>query len=692
MLIPLEWLKEHVDVEGPPEELAERLTMAGLEVEEIRQGELGEVFDLKITPNRGDCLSVIGVAREVAALTGGPVRLPPGEEGAGGPSCPGMTVRVENPPLCPRYVARLIRNVVDGPSPEWMQRRLTLAGLRPISVVVDITNYVMLETGQPLHAFDYESLREGRIVVRTPRPGERLTLLDGTEVRLDAEMLLIADGQRPVALAGVMGGAETEVTPATRHVLLEAAHFDPASVRRTAKRLGISTAASYRFERFVDPNGVLAAADRAASLMARLAGGEVSESVVDAYPEPRERARVRFRPERARALLGAEVSDAEAERSLKRLAVQVARESPNCWVTRTPTWRPDLQIEEDLIEEVGRLHGYAELPSTLPGGIAAPGKRSDLDRMSRVAREHLLAQGCFETAMNTLTGREWLEACGFTQSPAWPAGPARLVTLRNPLSEEYDTLRPSLIPGLLAGLERNMRHGAEDVFLFDVGRAHAVPEDSGVPEERLLAAALLYGSRWAETWNADPKWAADFFTAKGIVETLARALDLPPVTAEPAAESGLHPGRSARFRIKGRLVGAAGEIHPEVAKRLDLPRGVYVLECDLEALGEIAPVGARYSPPSRFPPVLRDLAVVVPARVTAGDVEAVLRGELAEWLREARVFDVYRGRPLPEDRVSLAFHLRLGTSERTLTDEEVDARMARVQESLRERLGAEIRA
>lgn len=689
MLIPLEWLSDYVELSETPEALAERLTMAGVEVEEVRGGGNEVVLDLKVTPNRGDCLSVVGVAREVAALTGAVLRPPAPAARSTGPPAEGLRVDVEGPELCPRYVARLVRNVRHGASPEWLHRRLALAGMRPISLIVDITNYVMLDLGQPLHAFDWERLAEGRIVVRRGRSGERLVIIDGTEVAVDEQMLVIADAERPVALAGVMGGAESEVTPATRHVLLESAHFDPATVRRTARRV-VNTAASYRFERTVDPAGPRAAADRAAQLMVEIAGGELSETVCDTAPDLGKRAPVRFRPDRARRTLGAAVTDSEMERSLTRLGIGVERNGDAAWTATPPSWRPDLVIEEDLAEEVARLHGYAAIPSTLPGGIAAPGRISAEAEVMRRLREQFLAAGCYEALTHSLVSRAQLERLGLPESPIWPAV-GGLITLRNPLSEEWDTLRPSLLPGLLATLQRNLRRGVQDAFLFEIGWVHRLCE--GRPEQRRLAAAVLHGSRWSAVWNADPGWRADFYAAKGLVECLARALRLPPLVAEPHAGNALfHSGRSALLRAEGRLVAVVGELSPEAAGTLDLPRGVCLLECDVEAMVGAGRTTTGFEAPSPYPAVLRDLAVVVPPDVLGAQVEALIRVELAGWLRDVRLFDLYRGKPLAEGHASIAFALRLGVPDRTLTDVEVDELLSRLTERLRADLGAEIRS
>lgn len=698
MLIPIEWLRDFVELPEPPEALAERLTLAGNEVEDVRDSVLGPVLHLKLTPNRGDLLAVRGVGRETAAVYGLPVRDVAFRLTAGGPPESRVRVEVQAPDLCPRYVARVIRGVRIGPSPDWIRRRLEAAGLRSINNVVDVTNYVMLEMGQPLHAFDLDLLVEERIIVRRALPGETITTIDGTVIELEPEMLVIADGAVPVALAGVMGGRETEIHEHTQNVLLESACFDPTSVRRTSRRTGVSTPSSYRFERGVDPNGVRLAADRAAQLIVELAGGFVSETAFDLYPHPVEPRTIRFRPERCRSLLGAEVCDADQQRYLERLGLVVEQESADWWLVTVPTFRRDLTLEEDLIEEVGRLHGYDRLPETLPSGAAGPGRRSALESLVRRVREQMLAQGCYEAVTNTLVSSAFLARTRLEVSPAWPVasspehpehpGP---VPVRNPLSEEFDTLRPSLLPGLLQAAQHNVRHAIPDVFLFECGFGH-LRFDGGLPRDRLLVAGLMLGSRWSRVWNADRSLAADFYTVKGAVETLASALGLGEVSAERACHPAFHPGRSAWLLVGEERLGIAGELHPEVAAALDLPRGVYLFELDGELLLRRATEERRYRPPSRFPSAFRDIAVVVDRTVPAAAVERVVREALGEWARSVRLFDVYTGRPLAEGKVSLAYALELGAPDRTLTDAEVDARIEAVRQRLREAFGADFRA
>jgi phenylalanyl-tRNA synthetase beta chain len=687
MLIPVEWLTDFVDINETPQDLADRLTVTGNEIEEIRESDSGPVYYLKLTPNRADMLALAGAGREIAALYQRPFRSPEAKLEASGAPALNVRVEVDEPELCPRYVARIIRGVKIGPSPDWLRKRLEAAGERSISNVVDATNYVMLEMGQPLHAFDLDKLIERRILVRKARPDERFIAIGGEELTLSPEMLVIADGGRAVAIAGVKGGQETEVGETTVDILLESAYFDPVSVRRTSKRTGIATTASYRFERGVDPNGVLNAANRAAALIAELSGGTVSESVFDVYPNRIQPKRIRFRPERCRALLGVEVPDADAESFLTRLGIEVLRESADVWTVTPPTNRPDLAIEEDLIEEVGRIYGYEHLPETLPSGVSGAGKLSAQEELIRTVRDQLTAQGMFEAVTNTLTSRSVLEKLHLERSPAWPEseGPP---SLRNPLSADIDTLRPSILPGLIQAVGYNLRHGVKDIYLFEAGYGNALI--GGVPDYRLLVAGVLLGSRWTGAWNPD-KSTADFYTARGIVETLAHSLGLEGLEAERADHPAFHPGRSAWLSYQGRRLGIAGELHPSVALAVDLPRGLYAFELDGAALMAHTGTGTQYEAPSRFPRALRDIAVIVDQKVPSARIEAILREEMGDFARSVRLFDAYIGKGVPEDCVSLAYALELGSEERTLTDAEVDARVNAARQRLASDLDAEFR-
>jgi phenylalanyl-tRNA synthetase beta chain len=552
----------------------------------------------------------------------------------------------------------------------------------------------MLELGQPLHAFDLDKLAGGRIVVRRSRAGETIIPItakdDAPPTALQPDMLVIADAERPVAIAGVMGGKETEVSGDTVNLLLESAYFDPTSVRRTAKRTDLRTDSSYRFERGVDPNGVRRASDRAVQLILELAGGTASETVIDVYPSPIEPKRIPFRPERCRGLLGVEIPDAETRGYLDRLGFGV-EESAGLWHVTAPTYRPDLAIEEDIIEEVGRLYGYDRLPETLPGGVSGAGKHSPLEELIRSVRELLSGQGLYEVVTNTLLARTCLQATRLESSPVWPGPDGRAVSLRNPLSEEFDTLRPSLLPGLLTAAQHNLRHGTRDIYLYESGYGTTETGD-GQPTHRLLTAGLLLGSRWSEVWNPDRQGAVDFFGAKGTVEALVRGLGVPSLAGERAEHPAFHPGRAAWLSAGAERIGIVGELHPELAASLDLPRGVFLFELDAERLLVLSRSGERrYEAPSRYPRALRDLAITVDQTVPSGGIEQVIRETVGEFARSVRLFDVYAGKPLPEGKVSLAYALELGADDRTLTDEEVEGRLTAARERLQSEYGAEFR-
>lgn len=695
MLIPLEWLSEFVRVEASPEELAERLTLTGNEIEEIVPSATGPVLKLKLTPNRADMLSVEGAAREIGALYEIEPQVVSPDLNPSAPPEPAVTVTLAAPDLCPRYVGLIIRGVRVGPSPSWLARRLESAGMRSISNVVDVTNYVMWELGQPLHAFDLDLLQGHRIIVRRATDGEQMTLINGSLARLTPEMLVIADGVRPVALAGVMGGEESEVTPNTRNVFLESAYFDPASTRRTARMTGVSSQSSYRFERGVDPNGVLRAALRAAELITRLAGGAVSVTIRDEYPKPIEPRQIVLRPERCTALLGTAVPGSEICSILTRLGCTVDSSRPQEWQVSAPSRRPDLQIEEDLIEEVGRIHGYDRLPETLPCGAVRGGHLSREEQFTRRVRAALTGQGFLETVGNTLVSPGFLDSIRLKSSLLYTE--EHCVSVRNPHSEEYSMLRPSLVPGLLSCVQRNVRRGRADLHLFEIGRIHRTrrPGDGTLADEALHVAGVLLGSKWSGSWNAGPSLQSDFYAARGTVEALLSALGVSPETWSVSERSDctlLHPGRQALFQLGGSPLAVIGELHPEVSRVLDLPRGVLVFEIGASQLCALPDTPRAYVPPSRFPGARRDIAVVVGPGVTSEQVRQVLASELAGPVRTVRLFDVYSGPGLAPGQTSLAFALDFGSTDRTLTDEEIESRLERARSALRRGLGAEVRS
>ncbi|HVM11028.1 MAG TPA: phenylalanine--tRNA ligase subunit beta [Actinomycetota bacterium] len=633
------------------------------------------VIDIEVFPNRPDLLSVLGVARELAAATGDDLHppdlsVPEAEEEKAGDAA---WVEVRDPARCPRYVARVIRGVRHVASPLVAQVRLTAAGMRPLSAVVDATNYVLLELGHPMHPFDLARLAGGGVVVRTAGEGETLRTLDEVERRLSPEDLVIADREKAVGVAGVMGSAAAEVGEGTTDVLLESAWFEPLGILRTARRLGLRTEASVRFERGADPEVPADAAARAARLMVEWAGGIVLAGTVDVGETPPRRT-VEVRPRRASLLLGEPLGGAEVREALGRLRL-LSREEGDRVQVEVPGWRVDLAREVDVIEEVARVRGYDRLGSALPG-VRRAGGLDHRQRLQRRLRDALVRAGLFEVTLPTFVSPAVLDVFEDDRREGIP--------LRNPVSAEEDRLRTALLPGLLGVARRNAAHRNGSVRLFEIGH---VFRTSPLEEEHL--AVVLAGDA-SIGWPSEHR-PHDFLDAKGILEHLCEVLGVPRPSLGPPAPLPYHPGRSSMVEVGGRPVGEVGEIHPGVATSFDLSGRVAALELRVDGLLEAAEAAPMYEEVSRFPAVHRDLAFVVGARTPAGRVETILRETSGELLDRVALFDVFEGDPVPAGKRSLAFSLDLRARDRTLTDEEVERVVAAIAERLRAEVGAELR-
>ncbi|MDI3261491.1 MAG: phenylalanine--tRNA ligase subunit beta [Fulvimonas sp.] len=619
------------------------------------------VFELSLTPNRADCLSLYGIAFDVAALFGCRVKEPAQTQVTVSGQA-GRRIRLEAGADAPRYLGRLVEGIdAAAPTPVWMAERLRRSGLRPISAVVDVTNYVMLELGQPLHAFDNDTLH-GDIVVRHARAGEMLTLLDGSEVRLESDFLLIADETRPLAVAGVMGGLDSRVTAATRDVFLEAAHFAPAAIMGRARRLGLHTEASHRFERGVDPVLPERALERATELLLAIAGGRAgpvsrAERPGD-LPSPRP---IRLRRDRLVRLLGIHLDDAEVVRILTALGMRIEPDTAG-WQVTAPSRRFDIEREEDLIEEVARIHGYDRIPVRTPAGALRLAIEPET-RISELAlREQLAARDYHEAINLAFVSAELLAHWGFRHD---------LVTLANPLSADLAVMRPSLLPGLVEALRHNRARQQDRVRLFELARVFAQGKSGEPPIETPALALAVFGPAHAEQWG-EPKRACDFYDLKGELDALVAWTGEPArwtVDAE-ALPPWLHPGRSARILHEGVVVGHLGALHPQLLRVLDLGAEVYVLEV------AVAPLLAQRLPQARvvprFPQIRRDIAVELPEAVPWAKVEQTLRERLGPVLVELRLFDRYSGQGIEAGAKSLAMGLILQDASRTLTDEEAD--------------------
>ncbi|HZB44025.1 MAG TPA: phenylalanine--tRNA ligase subunit beta [Pyrinomonadaceae bacterium] len=706
MNISYNWLRELSDVALEPAELARRMTMIGLAVDSVEEAGDDFVLDFDLTSNRPDCLSHLGLAREASALEGGRVNLPAltasAVEGRAGSHA---AVEIHDPDLCPRYAARVVRGVKIGPSPSWLAERLQAIGQRPINNVADITNYVMHELGQPLHAFDLATLAERRIVVRRARLGEKLKTLDGVERVLDAEMLVIADAARAVALAGVMGGEETEISEATTDVLIESAYFSPASVRRTSKVLGLQTEASYRFERGTDYEGVGRAQDRCVALICDLAGGTATEDAIDVYPRPIEPRNVSLRPRRVEALTGLRVPSDDCVRILNALgfetrggqdASDAVRDSkadgldaPTTY--SVPSWRMDVALEEDLVEEVARHFGYDKIADALPSS-GASGEYLEGEARRRAARLALVSLG-FDEAISF----SFIEPAHDGQLELLPGLASQtedaadaFVTLVNPIVEGWTRMRATLLPGLLGAARHNFNHGTRDLSLFEMGRVFAAGREAdGLPLEEAALALLLTGVVEAR-WDAAPR-EADFYDLKGALEAAVDAMNLPPLEFKAAGVPHLREGQAARVHLGGDAVGSVGRLSEEIAASYKFKQPVYVAEVNLGALLRAEGLAARYASLARYPSVVRDASLVVDRAVPFAEMRRVVHDLGIAECRDVTLVDVYEGANMPAGKRSVTLRAEYRADDRTLRDEDVDAMHARAVGALERDFGAQLR-
>lgn len=674
MKVLLSWIREFVDVPESAEDIGQLMSVRGLALEGLEPHGDDVVMDFDVTANRPDCLSMIGIAREIATAYDRPLKA-----GTKVPalrtSSDGIPVTIEAPDLCGRY-AGAVADVTVGPSPPWLQDRLAACGIRSISNVVDITNYVLLELGQPMHAFDLDKLAGPGMVVRRAKPGESITTLDGKKRTLTADMLVIADTARAQAVGGVMGGANSEVSAATKRIVFEAAHFTPSSVRKTSKTLGLKTDASTRFERGMDITAPARAMARACQLLEQIGAGKAAGTIQDVYPAPPPAKSLILDRARVSGLLGMDVPAANVERILSSLGFVAAPHqgganeggSGDGWIVTAPAWRVDIKRPVDLIEEVGRHHGFEHLPSTFPGVQQAPASSDPRIVRDRRVRTALLGMGYSEAI--TFAFIEAVAAEPFLAAEA-------PVALANPLSEKFAVMRPSLLPGLIDAVSHNRRHGRRDVQLFEIGTRFS-------PRGESRGAAFAWtGLATADHWSGARR-EVDFFDVKGVVEQLAAVSLVSPAFAETDVPY-LVKGRAAAVVVNGQHVGVLGLLDPSVAGRRDLPTGdeVYVAEINLDLLTAQAPAGTlRANALPRFPWVVRDVSILVDDALSAGTVRDTIRAAAPGTLIDIREFDRYQGKGIPGGKVSLAFRLTFQSPERTLTDEEVQAGMQHIIDAL----------
>ncbi len=669
MKIPVSWMKDFVTFPGSVEELAETLTMNGLEVEGVETLDDGDkVLDVSITPNRADCLSILGVSREVAAITGLSLFIP-GQNGLKTAlAASGVPVFIHSPELCRRYIAARIDGVRVGPSPEWLVRRLNACGVRAVNNVVDCTNYVLLELGQPLHAFDLGRLRGPEIRVRTAHPGERITTLDGRDRSLDPSMLVIADASRAVAVAGIMGGAESEVSVSTRSVLLEGAWFAPFQVRRTAKALKLSTEASYRFERGVDPGGVSRAVARAVDLICELTGGSIV-SISDVEPVPFEKRSLSVRPLRANRIIGTGLSARDMEEILVRIGFEVTERGEERISGQVPSHRLDITEEIDLVEEIARLHGYGSIPMRVPrGALDVSGPRPS-DLPSRI-RASLTSQGMDEIISYSFCSPREIDALGFSKGSRL-SNPVRI---QNPLSDDQGLMRTTLMTSLLNAVAFNGKRRNIDLRFFEIGAVYEAGEQGKLPREEKRVAGIWTGARHPDSWGW-PRDGADVYDIKGVVEALLDSIGIGPWSVQEGtpADPFYAPGLGAQIVIDGDLtIGTFGEIDTGVLARFDISARVYAFDISIDVLSAAPRIRSQFRPLPRFPYVERDVAVILSQSVRAEDVLGELRRAQTSLLESVTIFDVYQGKAIPKGKKSLGLRFRYRAQDRTLTEDEVN--------------------
>ena len=646
------------------------------------------ILDLEVTPNRPDCLSMLGVAREVAAITEVSLNLPDlSYHEAGADVRDEVQVEILAPELCPRYSASVIHGVTVGPSPSWIQRRLMAAGVRPINNVVDITNYVMLEYGQPLHAFDYETIHGRRIVVRRVTPGESLRTLDGVLRTLSPEMLVIADAERPVALAGIMGGSETEVTQSTKSVLLESANFSPGSIRQSCRTLRLRTEASFRFDKGLPPAMTTVALRRATKLLVEICGGKASRGLHDVFSASREPMEFRLTPEELHRVLGIDLTLAQIRGVLAGRLGFDCREDGKALRVRPPAHRSDIQILIDLVEEVARLVGYDRIPTTtlaghLPDHPSQP-MRGLIERLSDL----LVGCGLQEVITYSLVGRRLMNKMVSGREAEILNG----LRLANPMTPDQETLRMSLLPSVLECLNHNLRQDEAGPRLFEIGPVY-LPRRADLPQERQMLVVGMAGPRWQRQWSrtAVP---LDLYDLKGVVEELLDRLNLGetrfiPITDQPS----FHPGRTAAVYSKDVRLGVMGELHPSVARNCEVQVPVYLAEFDLVQL--LSVVGEEFlqiEPPPRFPAVRRDLALVVPEAAPVAELFEAIRQAGGPLLGQVELFDLFRGEELPQGYKSCGVGLIFRSPDHTLTDAEVAQIEAHIIQQLQRLTGARLR-
>lgn len=683
MRVPYNWINEFVDMSATPEEVSEKLTMIGLEIEGAESVEGDTVFEVNVTPNRPDCLSMIGVARELSAAFQSPLRIPANAIPKGQPICD-FSIEILNPELCGRYAGRLVKGVSISDSPGWVRQRLANCGIRAINNVVDITNYMLLEFGHPLHAFDADKIEGKKIRVATAGKNNKIVTLDGIERILPEDALLIWDGARPVAVAGVMGGLNSEVSDKTKNVFIESAYFEPFSVRRTSKRLGLKSESSYRFERGTDIDFLEKALDRAALLIQEAAGGTIFE-IIDAYPVKYRAKPVEVKVERINKILGTDISKGEMLNILERLSIPI-EDKKEFFIVYPPAFRRDIKRDSDVAEEVARIYGYNNVPTTVPRSPLSSGgldkKRTNISRIKEAMRK----SGFTEVVNFSFMKSTDLDALAIPENDQR----RKTMAISNPLTQEECLLRTTLAPALTASLKYNLDRGMKDVGLFEISR---VFEDRGdpLPLENLRLGGVFYKEKVPSLWKEDTQ---GFYAVKGSIESIFEEFKICDYSFSPCSEAFLHGGKAAEILIASRSIGYLGVMSPGIVEKMDLRKQkpeVILFELDLDILLTLIPDSIQYRAIPKYPAVERDVAITVDETVTSSFIRELIKTFPSDMIEGVNVFDYYKGGNIPAGKKSLAYSIVYRSTERTLREEEVEGLHSTLVKHIIEKTGGELR-
>ena len=685
MRVSFDWLKDFIDGKIDINKARDSLTMAGLEITSSVDIEGDHVMEIEVTPNRPDCLSILGIARELSAASGIPIKLPGSVKKnfmKKGPARGSVKVEVTDRHACPRYTGCIMKNVKVGPSPKWLAQRLDAMGIRPVNNVVDITNYALFELGQPLHAFDLDKLIDKRIIVRRAKKGESIVTIDGVARALSPNILVIADNQRPVAIAGIMGGKDTEITAATRNILIESACFDPVIIRRACRELGLASESSYRFERGVDQAMIFASSARTQELVKEIAGGKVAGRPSDTGARIEKEKEITFSLDEVSRILGIAISPEKIKDIFKKLNLRPSRKKNTISVT-VPSYRQDLGRDIDLIEEVARIYGYDKVPSRLPS--FAPQKAYCLEKktasLENEIRKILCAMGLNEIMTYALTSRNAVENLGILSE--------NLVRLKNPMSSQQEVMRPSLLSEMLEVLNWNLNRKNTLLQLFELNKVYIMDKATGQPDEMTRLSIGICGEK-PGNWKEKPR-DLDFFDLKGVIEMLMDSLGAAGYKIEKTEHPSLKENMSMAINVKAKSCGVFGEVKDDVARKFDIKRKVYAAEISLDELVNCANLRRIFTALPKYPSIKRDIAILLDDAINASSIYDVIKEEAKELVKSVDVFDLYKGRQIQEGKKSLAYTIEYRSDQRTLNDKEVNDVHKKVQDALTKRLGAQIR-